>query len=864
MERLLEDAEKLSGVHYDISNYADIIQAIHVIQNEIGITGTTALEAADTIEGSLNSTKAAVDNLLTGFGRDDANIDELVENVETSLSNLAKNVMPVAERAFVKLTSTAISSALKAGKEIPHIISSAAEDVHQEIEKELGASANAIYGIESAAKAAAAAFVTYKAAAYTAEVVEGIKNVNAALKEGVTLTEAMNAANLANPYVLIATAAIGAGVAVKSLIDIQTDLIDETSNSYDLLNESQQETIDKQHELSVAVSESAQKWENSKATLESEMSTNNALIDRLYTLNEVEHKSKEQKAEMKAIVDKLNGSITGLNLVYDAQTDKLNKTRSEVDNLTESYVEQIQAQRNAERIVELLDKQSAAEKNLAEVQKQREGAQNKLNELNLKAASISAQMNREAQKWIEDGNGGLYIYSESYKKLAAEYETTTNAISDQKDVLGSLNTSYVQTSETIKSTTNDLEELGVTSDETADKIVEDANRQATEYAKATYVQEQSVLGFKKNAQDVAEISFKLGDNTVTLSETTAESVGKLIDTYDEMLASQKSAIMNSLDFFGGFEANADITYEEMMGNLSNVDFALNDWATAIEQLGEKGISQGLLDELREMGIKSYDYVRELNHATPDELKKYSDTWDKTHTDVNKVAEKQLSELKDQTEDAIMQIAGLPRSNMDEIKSSWYSVGVDANEGWAKGLEDSFGAVKNAVEDTGEGSIEAAMDSLDEHSPSKKFKQVGEFAAFGFAEGIIDGTGWAEEAARVMAIRAMEAVRDELQIHSPSKKTEQFGEFFSIGLAEGIENESETVAAAAKMVSSDALDALESESGTTRYRSADGAAQASPYQQQINIYLTEDSVEPFVSVIAPMLDRELGGIMNFKV
>ena len=64
MQRLLEDAEKLSGIKYDISSYADIVDAIHVVQTEMGITGTTAKEAASTISGSLSMAKAAWKNQI--------------------------------------------------------------------------------------------------------------------------------------------------------------------------------------------------------------------------------------------------------------------------------------------------------------------------------------------------------------------------------------------------------------------------------------------------------------------------------------------------------------------------------------------------------------------------------------------------------------------------------------------------------------------------------------------------------------------------------------------------------------------------------------------------------------------------------
>lgn len=92
MERLLADAEAISGIHYDISNYADVVEAIHVIQTEMGITGTTAEEAAGTIQGSMAATAAAWTNLLTHLGDPSADIDTLVNNFVDSLSNMLANV----------------------------------------------------------------------------------------------------------------------------------------------------------------------------------------------------------------------------------------------------------------------------------------------------------------------------------------------------------------------------------------------------------------------------------------------------------------------------------------------------------------------------------------------------------------------------------------------------------------------------------------------------------------------------------------------------------------------------------------------------------------------------------------------------
>lgn len=94
MERLLADAEKLSGVKYDISSYSDIIDAIHVVQTEMGITGTTAKEASSTIEGSLNSMKAAWANVVTGIADENADFDTLISNLVDSVGTFADNIIP--------------------------------------------------------------------------------------------------------------------------------------------------------------------------------------------------------------------------------------------------------------------------------------------------------------------------------------------------------------------------------------------------------------------------------------------------------------------------------------------------------------------------------------------------------------------------------------------------------------------------------------------------------------------------------------------------------------------------------------------------------------------------------------------------
>ena len=100
MKRLLKDAQAISGIEYDISSYADIVDAIHVIQTEMGVTGTTAKEASSTISGSIASMKGSWQNLLTAISSDDMPFDDYVNAFVDSVSTVANNLMPRIETAL--------------------------------------------------------------------------------------------------------------------------------------------------------------------------------------------------------------------------------------------------------------------------------------------------------------------------------------------------------------------------------------------------------------------------------------------------------------------------------------------------------------------------------------------------------------------------------------------------------------------------------------------------------------------------------------------------------------------------------------------------------------------------------------------
>lgn len=130
MQRLLDDAEKLQkekfgvDVEYDMNNFADVIQAIHTVQEEMDIAGTTSKEAATTIQGSLGMMKGAWQNLVTGLGDENADLDGLIDNFIESVITVGENILPEVEKILTGIGEMVTTMLPQVIQMIPELINS--------------------------------------------------------------------------------------------------------------------------------------------------------------------------------------------------------------------------------------------------------------------------------------------------------------------------------------------------------------------------------------------------------------------------------------------------------------------------------------------------------------------------------------------------------------------------------------------------------------------------------------------------------------------------------------------------------------------------------------------------------------------
>ena len=625
-------------------------------------------------------------------------------------------------------------------------LTGAVEQAHKVLAEELGADAKVVFGVETAVDSCIAAFVTFKSVMLLTEGRAALKKVNALLAEGKTLTEALAGANLANPYVLMAAAAVGAATAIKKLINIQTDLIDETASSYDLLNEKQKEVADNAKAVSDAVSESRKSWKKETDSAKKQADTYRELAKELYKLDSQQQINVEDRATMKAITDELNKSVAGLNIELDEQTGHLKTQRQTIDEIIDGYEKQAIAAAAQSRLVDVHERQIEAEKSVKKLTDERTAAEQKRNDIlteyNEKTAEL-AELNKKANEGFatEETNARIQALTEDVQNLNAAY-------AEQGDVVEELETRQHEAQEVLRNAQDDLTttkqviaDMGDALDDTTAKADEDT---------------------QKIADDSAEMKQAIVEN-FDIEEEVNNAVSKIeeiIKAYDDKLASRTGTLQSWFDI-NATASGDDAKFRSLSNTLDNQIKSMDKWSKDIAQLEEEDINQNFLDKLKDAGPQSQALVTELLKVPQKERNEYARKWNEAYQSAANVAEKQLTAMKQQNEAAISEMIADLEKKSPEFKAMWESLGGDAIDGYIEGLRDGtkLKELQAAVKEKVDAALEATADEQDSASPSKKTQKLGGDFGEGYVIGIEDKLSDAVKAAKKMTAAATSAASE---------------------------------------------------------------------------------------------------------
>lgn len=285
-----------------------------------------------------------------------------------------------------------------------------------------------------------------------------------------------------------------------------------------------------------------------------------------------------------------------------------------------------------------------------------------------------------------------------------------------------------------------------------------------------------------------EINTKLLDLNEDYITKVEDANQKLIDgerelreEYENSVTSKAESLAQFTGLFDKVDEMVTVSSQELIDNLKGQNRLFDEWSTNIFALGNKGIDQGLLTELREMGPKSAAEIKAINSMTAEQLTEYVNEWKKKQEMARVEATRELDKLKKETETKIKELHAQTAKQLTEYKNEWVksvneitkwtkdgfvglntsmqTIGGDAIKGLMKGLSNMKGPLMteaNAIANSVSSTIKKALKIK---SPSRVLEGLGEHGGQGFANGFANKATAVENSSKGLAMTARDSINE---------------------------------------------------------------------------------------------------------
>lgn len=265
-------------------------------------------------------------------------------------------------------------------------------------------------------------------------------------------------------------------------------------------------------------------------------------------------------------------------------------------------------------------------------------------------------------------------------------------------------------------------------------------------------------GYKQANREIKKLKKDLNEQMIQLEQDYMENVAQTKEqllsdikeveqAYDDAVKSRQEEILSSLGLFDVFKSETENTTQTLISNLQSQVNALNEWSQLLANLEKRGISQGLLEELQNMGVESLADIRLLNSMTDEELNKYVALWEQKQSAALKQSLKEVDK-----QEYLNQIKGLINeagNTLDELETEYKNslkelgvetadtsvqIGQDLINGITNGINSKYPEMKKALKDMCKKMTTTVKKTLKIASPSKVFADLGGYTAEGFGIG----------------------------------------------------------------------------------------------------------------------------------
>lgn len=565
----------------------------------------------------------------------------------------------------------------------------------------------------------------------------------------------------ATPIALMVTAVAGAATA----IGVYAESAGEASEEVRLLAERNQQLYDSANEVSESAQDLVESYSNNTAEMEAQSKYAQILKEKIENLAETKGNDNEKTEVMRQYIAELNQLMPGLNLAYDEQTDSLTKNSDAIQEYLDNKQKEIELQAEEEHALELIKKRSELKMEAIKLEEEEQGIKKELGTL----------LEGENEWYLKNCRSVLTLVDGKNEERRS-YDALTEAQEKNSEALDKNKSSQELIEEDIKETQDRLQEL--------DSSWEDATATQDENTEST------------NAN--AEAQQTAADANATAAQT-------IVETYMGMQETVAGVLESQMDMFEEFDAGTKISSEELLTNMESQINGVTNWADNMAYLADRGVNQGILDKLAEMGPQGTTYVEAFANMTDEQLQQANDMWSQSLD----MKEGVNASVQGMIEEYTAALNG-GKEHMVEVMSA---TGIDVSAGFGNGIRSGIEQGKIAVDELGKATIVQAKTTLDSHSPSKVFMGIGNDVVSGLAGGINNSQSQATIAVQMLSQQLVTVSRNILNASDFSG----IGQVIPNGIRSGVESASPALVGKVSSMCTNILDKVNDKITHERFR-----------------------------------------------
>lgn len=287
-----------------------------------------------------------------------------------------------------------------------------------------------------------------------------------------------------------------------------------------------------------------------------------------------------------------------------------------------------------------------------------------------------------------------------------------------------------------------------------------------------------------------DLEEEYADKVKSINAQLASDIQAENDKYENALKSREDSLYKSYGLFDAVKERDEVSGDTLMKNLEGQVKEFGEWQDILESLAGRGLDSDLIEELQDMGPDAIAQIKALNNMSDSELEKYADLWKVKHAMAREQAVGELEGLREETQQNIAKLREEADQELTEYRALWQEkmnqVTEDANaqlEQLRRSFEEKVGLIKNNTEDELQEMADTAQKVLTEAGWDETGKQI----VKGLTEGVQSEKSSFVDEITQLALAGVQAAKSTLDIHSPSRVFREIGNYTGLGFVKGLQD-----------------------------------------------------------------------------